>query len=666
MKVKSIKYKLILLTGLMLLLVSSGLGAISYFNASKALISNVEKTFPKIAESSADYTQARIEDTLNSVKAVAAVDAIADPNKTIVEKLTVLGKEVQRAGYQKMGIVSLEGTAIYTDGNSTIVKDREYFKKAKEGTPNVSDPIVSTVNNSVVVVYAAPIKTNGTVTGVLVATVDGNFLSQITNEINFGNTGKAFMLSKNGTTIAHSNKDLVLSMDNNFENVKKDPSLENLVELEKKMVAGEKGVGNYTYNKVNKYMGYAPVKGTGWSFAVVMNTDELIVELSHLRNNTIIFSGIFLLAGIIFMYFVAKSISKGIEVSANHLEHLSHGDFTVEVSNKYINSKDEIGHITRSVKTMQDSIREMIAAISGSSNSIDSQSSNLSALAEEMSASSENVATAIQGVAEGTGSQSGELTVINEILEDFGREIENMVVDINKIDSNSRQINSMAHESGRDMEVLSESVGATTKTFKDFVSRILVLSDEIQKINGITNVINNIADQTNLLALNAAIEAARVGEAGRGFAVVADEVRKLAEQSKESSININNLIINISNNTEDMIKTTGEMSSGLDNQNKVINNAISSFTSIISSVEEIIPQIDNVAVSADKINKEKNTIIEKVEEVSSISLEVSSTSEEIAASSEEMSASTEEVASSAQQLALMTNEMMDQINKFKI
>jgi methyl-accepting chemotaxis protein len=666
MKVKSIKYKMILLTGLMLLLVSSGLGAISYYNSSKALISNVEKTFPKIAESSADYTRAKVEDTLHSVEAVAAYDTIADANKTIVEKLAVLGKEVQRVGYQKMGIVNLEGTAIYTDGNSTIVKDREYFKKAKEGTPNVSDPIISTVNNSVVVVYATPIKANGTVTGVLVATVDGNFLSQITNEINFGSTGKAFMLSKNGTTIAHSNKDLVLSMDNDFENVKKDPSLENLVELEKKMVAGEKGVGNYTYNKVNKYMGYAPVKGTGWSFAVVMNTDELLAELAHLRNNTIIFSGIFLLVGIIFMYFVAKAISKGIEVSANHIEHLSQGDFTVEVSDKYINSKDEIGHITRSVKTMQDSIREMIAAISGSSNSIDSQSSNLSALAEEMSASSENVATAIQGVAEGTGSQSGELAVINEVLEDFGREIENMVVDINKIDSNSRQINSMAHESGRDMEVLSESVSATTKTFKDFVSRISALSDEIQKINGITNVINNIADQTNLLALNAAIEAARVGEAGRGFAVVADEVRKLAEQSKESSVNINNLILNISNNTEVMIKTTDEMSSGLDNQNKVINNAISSFTSIISSVEEIIPQIDNVAVSADKINKEKNTIIEKVEEVSSISLEVSSTSEEIAASSEEMSASTEEVASSAQQLALMTNEMMEQINKFKI
>ncbi|HZK74851.1 MAG TPA: methyl-accepting chemotaxis protein [Clostridia bacterium] len=72
--------------------------------------------------------------------------------------------------------------------------------------------------------------------------------------------------------------------------------------------------------------------------------------------------------------------------------------------------------------------------------------------------------------------------------------------------------------------------------------RTNALAARVSEVEGILDVINDIADQTNLLALNAAIEAARAGDAGRGFAVVADEVRRLAERSKAAAAQIAKLV----------------------------------------------------------------------------------------------------------------------------
>jgi methyl-accepting chemotaxis protein len=663
---KSIKSKLVVFIGLLIATISIGLGIVSFINSEKALTLNLGKTLPKIAEQSASNIQGRIEGQLNSLEVISARVDIKDLKGPWANKIPILLEEVKRSGSIKMGIADKNGDIKYTDGKSANIKDRPYFQIALSGKKNTSDPLVSKVDGSIVLVYAVPIKSNDEIVGVLISTRDGNKLSELTNEIKFGQTGNAFMIKKDGTTIAHSNKDLVIKMYNAIEEAKKDVSLQPLANIEKKMAMAEMGIEQYKFEGVSKYIGYAPVKGTEWSLAVVISRKEVLSELDSLRNSIMVSSILFLLIGFAAVYMIANSISKGIKSTSKHLNLLANGNLSEEISPKYLKSKDEVGVMTNSMKVMQDAFRKMINQIKESSSNINMQSENLSSVSEEISSSSQNVAEAINEIAQGTGSQAEDLINATEILNEFSNKLSGMVSEIQTVDSNSREINLMANDSSVEMNKLNQSVRKVSHSFKAFNGKIIGLGRDVDEINEITNIINNIADQTNLLALNAAIEAARAGEAGRGFSVVADEIRKLAEQSKISSENISRLISEISKSTDVIVQDSVEMDGELINQGNIIDSSITSFRKIIEAVNEVIPKIQTVKNSAEDIDKDKNTILAKVDGVSAVSLEVSASSEEIAASSEEMTAATEEVAAAAQILSTMTNEMMEEVNKFKI
>ncbi len=57
---------------------------------------------------------------------------------------------------------------------------------------------------------------------------------------------------------------------------------------------------------------------------------------------------------------------------SNHLENISCGDFSVDIPKQYLNIKDEVGAIARSVDLMQKNISKLLTEVHGMVGSVDS------------------------------------------------------------------------------------------------------------------------------------------------------------------------------------------------------------------------------------------------------------------------------------------------------
>ena len=168
------------------------------------------------------------------------------------------------------------------------------------------------------------------------------------------------------------------------------------------------------------------------------------------------------------------------------------------------------------------------------------------------------------------------------------------------------------------------------------------MNQSIKAINQIINVINDISYQTNLLALNASIEAARAGESGKGFAVVASEIRQLAEQSKNSTKEIESIIATIQGQSSEMVDQASRSLDGGENQTRLIEQAIASSQEVFDRSTAMIEGIREIENSTNRIVTIQNIVLENLESISASTEENAAGTEEVSANAEEVLATMEE------------------------
>ncbi|MCX7920886.1 MAG: methyl-accepting chemotaxis protein [Clostridia bacterium] len=329
-------------------------------------------------------------------------------------------------------------------------------------------------------------------------------------------------------------------------------------------------------------------------------------------------------------------------------------------------SRDDLGRLVKWFNIFIGNTHTMVKMVKGSAENVEASTRQLTDTYQTVAASYREVTYTVQEVSKGASSQAEDLSNINLILNDFGRDLDSITELMDVIALNAQSTTTLANEDSENLKHLVEAIYNIGVSFNGVSKKITELSTNINQINNITDIIKNVSDQTNLLALNAAIEAARAGEAGKGFAVVAEEIRKLAEQSKTSSESIKQLVGRIAMESTDVVETTNTVNLDLNNQLEVIKLTINSFNDIIAAINDISPKIEKATGLLSGINDKKGDILTKVGEISAVSEETSAASQQINAASDEMSCMMEEAARSADDLGGLTKELQNMVKKFKV
>ncbi|MDD2774824.1 MAG: methyl-accepting chemotaxis protein [Gallionella sp.] len=526
------------------------------------------------------------------------------------------GNEIVRINF-KDGKASLAPSAALQNKN-----DRPYFvetMKLSQGQvyvsplnlnreeDRVSEPYIPVVRFSVPVFSKA-----GERQGIVVISMLGQFFLDLIPKEDGVMRGQFIMVDRNGYYLSHQDKTKVFGGDlNRPDNLFKDAGLANLATTPKQ---------HGTLNEFDdQLMAYALIYPNAKDLTdrwIVLNVEQRVNILSSVKSFQ---RTLYLLVALSLLITMMIGVWLSRTWFVNPLTRIllvlnrfTHGDTAVRFRNP---SEDEIGRVGAAFNHMAQlqaesqlrereqleelreaadirgrvtTLREHIVRVASgdlTQRLVVTGNDDLSQLGHNINMMTENIASIALGTTEVVSAIQSTLQEMQSAINHQSSGASEQAVAVNETTAALEQIKGMgaqamervhllgatADRSRRESEQGSAAVDETIAGMESILHRmegiaqtILALSEQIQQIGEITGVVTNLAQQSKMLALNASIEAAKAGEAGKGFAVVAAEVRELAEQSQQSTAQVQKILLDIRHATDRAVMATEEGSKGVD------------------------------------------------------------------------------------------------------
>ncbi|MDR1315877.1 MAG: response regulator, partial [Spirochaetales bacterium] len=146
----------------------------------------------------------------------------------------------------------------------------------------------------------------------LVASLPGMVISDVLTQFKIWKSGSIFALDHEGVMIANARPNIVYGRYNYIKLAETESEHRRMAEAFSRMIQGETGVAEYSFEGVPRICAYRPIQGTdGWSLGVTCPIAES--PLAHIVRYFLICGALFLVLGILAAFFAASLIARPFE-----------------------------------------------------------------------------------------------------------------------------------------------------------------------------------------------------------------------------------------------------------------------------------------------------------------------------------------------------------------
>ena len=363
---------------------------------------------------------------------------------------------------------------------------------------------------------------------------------------------------------------------------------------------------------------------------------------------------------------LASTISRNIRTSIKTVEKIAAGDLNVQVNNKLLKSKDEIGDLSRVTITLRDAMQRTTLEINQNVQKLLEASSLLGTAADNTNGTMNKVRTAVNRIVENSTEQAENSKSTSEHMRLMGDNITETSAEVEALNSNAAFMHESSEKAAETLANLQRINGEVEQIIGEVQEQTNRTNDSVQQIYKATAFIASIAEETDLLSLNASIEAARAGENGKGFAVVAEQIKKLSEQSNQSSNEIEETAMMLSEDSQKAVEIMQKMQEIIMSQSESMQDTQKVVEEVVAQIANSMQSIQQIKGTTEHLANVRNEVLQAVETLSNIAQDSVSGTKKTYEDTEEVVDTFKQVYMSAEQLREIADQLAGSVQYFHV